>query len=140
MSVFTEHELEYLLSQRLGRLATVRPDGKPQIAPVGFRYNAELDAIDIGGRYMSRTKKFRNIQQHPHVSLVIDDVLPPWEPRGVEIRGEAQTLSHGGKAIFGSGAVYEVDDALIRITPVHIIGWGLDPEAGWSLNRVVEQK
>lgn len=140
MSVFTENERAYLLSQRLGRLATVRPDGSPQIAPVGFRYNAELDVIDIGGRFLSRTKKFRNILNNPHVSLVIDDVLPPWQPRGVEIRGIAQALPSGGKDLFGAGASYAVDDAMIRITPVQIIGWGLDQEAGWSLNRTVKQE
>src|SRR5258708_34752944 len=65
MSIFTEKEIEYLLSQRLGRLATVRADGTPQIAPVGFRYNAELEVIDIGGRYLSQSKKFRNILTTP---------------------------------------------------------------------------
>ena len=102
MSVFTDNELAYLRSQRLARLATVRPDGTPQIAPVGFRYNADLDVIEIGGRYLSQTKKFRNIQQNPHVALVIDDVLPPWQPRGVEIRGVAQTFATGGQALFGA--------------------------------------
>ena len=138
MSAFTDNEIAYLLSQRLGRLATVRPDGKPQIAPVGFRYNAELDVIDIGGRYLSQTKKFRNIVQNPNISLVIDDVLPPWQPRGVEIRGTAETLPTGGQALFGAN--YAVDDALIRITPVQIIGWGLDDTTEWSLNRRVERK
>jgi pyridoxamine 5'-phosphate oxidase family protein len=138
MSVFTDKEIEYLLSQRLGRLATVRPEGKPQVAPVGFRYNAELDVIDIGGRFLSKTKKFRNIQTNPSVSMVIDDVLPPWQPRGVEIRGTAQTLPTGGKALYGPN--YEMDDAIIRITPVQIIGWGLDNEAGWALNRRVVHK
>jgi pyridoxamine 5'-phosphate oxidase family protein len=137
MSVFTDKEIEYLLSQRLGRLATVQPEGKPQIAPVGFRYNAELDVIDIGGQNLSQTKKFRNIQANPHVSLVIDDVLPPWQPRGIEIRGTAQTLPTGGKALYGPN--YPTDEAIIRITPVQIIGWGLNPEAGGqSLNRHVE--
>ena len=138
MSIFTEKEIEYLLSQRLGRLATIRPDGTPQIAPVGFRYNAELEVIDIGGRYLSQSKKFRNILENPHVSLVIDDVLPPWQPRGVEIRGIAHTESTGGTALFGAN--YPADEAIIRITPAQIIGWGLDPEAGWSLNRRVERK
>lgn len=140
MSVFTEKELEYLRSQRLGRLATVRPDSKPQIAPVGFHYNAELDVIDIAGRFMSRTRKFRNIQQNPNVSLVVDDVLPPWQPRGVEIRGTAQALPTGGKAVLGSRVNYEVDDAIIRITPTQIISWGIEQEAGWSLNRKVAHK
>lgn len=140
MSVFTDNELEYLRSQRLGRLATVRPDGRPQIAPVGFRYNAELDVIDIGGRNMSQSKKFRNIAQNPHVSLVVDDVLPPWQPRGVEIRGTAQALPTGGKALFGSTS-YDWDEAIIRITPVQIISWGLDKAAGWTPNnRVVARK
>jgi pyridoxamine 5'-phosphate oxidase family protein len=139
MSVFTENELAYLRDQRLGRLATVRPDGSPQIAPVGFRYNAELDVIEIGGRFMSKTRKYRNVLTNPHVSLVIDDVLPPWQPRAVEIRGIAHTLSTGGKDLFGR-AGYAVDDAIIRITPVQIVGWGLDQEAGWSRNRVVERE
>jgi pyridoxamine 5'-phosphate oxidase family protein len=140
MSVFTDNELAYLRDQRLGRLATVRSDGSPQIAPVGFHYNAELDVIDIGGRFMSKTRKFRNVMDNPHVSLVIDDVLPPWQPRGVEIRGIAQALPTGGKAVFGAQANYAVDEAIIRITPTQIIGWGLDEEAGWSLNRKVEHE
>jgi pyridoxamine 5'-phosphate oxidase family protein len=137
MSVFTDNELAYLRSQRLARLATVRPDGTPQLAPVGFRYNPDLDVIEIGGRYLSQTKKFRNIQQNPHVALVIDDVLPPWQPRGVEIRGIAQTFATGRQALFGTN--YAVDDALIRITPVQIMGWGLDEGAGWANNRRVDR-
>ncbi len=39
LSKFTEAELEYLQSQRLGRLATVNQRGEPQVAAVGFRYN-----------------------------------------------------------------------------------------------------
>ena len=39
MSSFTPDEIAYLQSQRLGRLATVGPDGQPHVVPVGFRYN-----------------------------------------------------------------------------------------------------
>ena len=138
MSVFTEREIDYIRSQRLGRLATIRPDGTPQIAPVGFHYNAELDVIEIGGRFMSRSKKFRNIVQNPNVALVIDDVLPPWQPRFVEIRGTAQPIPTGGKALFG--ASYEADDAIIRITPRQIIGLGLDEGTDWANNRKVERE
>jgi hypothetical protein len=38
MSIFTPAEKVYLQSQRLGRLATVGPDGQPHVVPVGFRY------------------------------------------------------------------------------------------------------
>ena len=39
MSVLTDAEIEYLESQRLGRLATVGHDGMPHVVPVAFRYN-----------------------------------------------------------------------------------------------------
>jgi hypothetical protein len=44
--------LAYLATHRLARLArlaTIDPDGKPQNNPVSFRYNPDLDTIDIGG-------------------------------------------------------------------------------------------
>jgi len=136
MSHFTGKELEFIKGQRLGRLATVSPDGKPQNAPVGFRYNPDLDTIDIGGRAMSKSKKFRNILKNPYVAFVIDEVLPPWKPRGVEIRGTAQGIDVGGKVIFGDS--YTGDDAIIRIIAEQIIGWGIDnPDAYQPNNRKV---
>ena len=123
MSVFTPQEIEYLHSQRLGRLATVDPHGQPQNAPVGFRYNPATDTLDIGGRFMSASKKYRNVQANPRVSFVVDDVLPPWKVRGIEVRGSAAALPSGSRAIFGD--LYP-DDALLRITPERIIVWGLE--------------
>jgi pyridoxamine 5'-phosphate oxidase family protein len=123
MSVFTSEELAYLQNQRLGRLATVDALGQPQNAPVGFRYNPETDTIDIGGRALSATKKYRNVQTHPRVAFVVDDILPPWKVRGIEVRGTAVALPSGSRAIFGE---LFPDDALVRITPERIIVWGLE--------------
>jgi len=64
MNVLTEPEIDYLTSQRLGRLATVGPNGHPHVVPVGFRYNGELDTIDIGGRDFAKRKKPR-LSQRP---------------------------------------------------------------------------
>ena len=135
MSKFTEKEIEYIKQQRLGRLATINAHNEPQIAPVTFRFNAELDAIEIGGRNMSQSKKFRNILANPNVSFVIDDVLPPWQPRGIEIRGSAETVEEGGKEMFGPN--YTGNAAIIRIRPRQIIGWGLDSNAYEPFNRKV---
>ena len=57
MTHFTPTELDYLNSQKLGRLATLDADGAPNNVPVGFRYNAELDTIDIGGYKLLESKK-----------------------------------------------------------------------------------
>ncbi len=122
MSVFSHRELEYLATRRLGRLATIGTDGLPHVVPLGWSYNPALDTIDIGGRDFARTKKFRNVQANPRVALVIDDVLPPWRPRCVMVRGEAEALeeatSPGGEPL----------GPIIRIHPRQIISWGLDDE------------
>src|SRR4051794_35252178 len=118
MSVFTPEEIEYLQSQKLGRLATVNSKNQPQNAPVGFRYNPDLDVIEIGGMRMSQTQKYRNVLKNPLVSFVVDDISPPWKPRAVEIRGTAESLPTGGKEVFGAN--YAADEAIIRIKPVQI--------------------
>ncbi|HEV3309947.1 MAG TPA: pyridoxamine 5'-phosphate oxidase family protein, partial [Chloroflexota bacterium] len=46
MSAFTSEEIQYLNSQRLGRLATAGPDCQPHVVPLAFRYNPEQDTID----------------------------------------------------------------------------------------------
>ncbi len=102
MSAFTPAEIAYLQSQRIGRIATVSPDGQPHVVPVGFRYNSEHDSIDIGGRArLTKRKHYRDIGRNPKVAYVVDDLpsVTPWTIRGIEIRGEAEVLTSGGESI-----------------------------------------
>jgi pyridoxamine 5'-phosphate oxidase family protein len=122
----TEAEIEYLGSQRLGRLASISPIGMPQNSPVGFRYNPETGTIDIGGHNLTSSRKFRNVQVEPRVSFVVDDLAStrPWRVRGVEIRGSAEALAG--------------PEPLIRIRPTRIISWGI-PEDARLTGRDVDQ-
>ncbi len=97
--------------RRLARIATVGVDGMPHVVPVGWTFNPELDTIDVGGRDNGATKKFRDVVRSGKAAIVIDDVLPPWKPRGIEVRGRAETV--GG------------DQPLIRIHPDLTRSWGL---------------
>lgn len=123
MNHFTKDEMTYLQDQRLGRLATVGPEGQPHVVPVGFRLNSELGTIDIGGHDFANRKKFRDVQRNPRVAFVVDDLVStsPWRVRGIEIRGEAAILSTGGAEV-GPG----FDPAMFRIHPKRIAHWGLD--------------
>jgi pyridoxamine 5'-phosphate oxidase family protein len=116
---FTDAQLAYLATQRLARLATIRPDGSPQNSPVGFRYNAGLGTIDIGGMNMAASKKFRNVRLNGLVSLVIDDIASsnPWRVRCCEIRGRAEALTDPVAPAIGG--------PIIRIHPTRIVSWGL---------------
>ena len=120
MSVFSKDELDYLADRRLGRLATIGPDGLPHVVPLGWGYNPALDTIDVGGRDLARTRKFRNVRANPTVALVIDDVRPPWRPRCVMVRGEAEALEEA------TSADGERLGSIIRIHPTQVISWGLD--------------
>jgi PPOX class F420-dependent enzyme/OxyR family protein len=121
MSIFTNKELDYLRQQRLGRLATVDVQGNPHVVPVGFRYNDETDTIDVGGHNIAQSKKWSDAGRHPRVAFVIDDVLPPWQPRSITIQADAELLESGGER-FGHG----FDPEVMRLHPVKIIAWGID--------------
>jgi pyridoxamine 5'-phosphate oxidase family protein len=117
MSSFSNIELAYLTGERrLGRLATVGKDGTPHAAPVGWSYNAQTDTIDVGGRNFETTKKYRDVQRGGRAAIVIDDLasVDPWRPRGIEVRGRAETVSDPAP--------------LIRIHPDRVVAWGLNEE------------
>jgi pyridoxamine 5'-phosphate oxidase family protein len=114
-------EAAYISTQRLGRLATVDADGQPHVVPVGWRYDEVTGNFTIGGRALGATRKFRNVLSQPRAALVIDDVLPPWQARGVLVQGPAQALEAADTAD---------DQAVIRLTPTKVASWGLDGGSG----------
>lgn len=119
---FTSGELEYLASQRLGRLATVQPSGTLQVSPVGFRYNPGTATIDITGYRMSASRKFRNVADNGRVAFVVDDIasVDPWRVRCLEIRGRAEAVETP------PGIAPGVDGAIIRIHPQRVISFGIE--------------
>ena len=113
--VFTETELAYLASQRLGRLATAQPNGTLQVSPVGFSFNGATSTIDIGGFKLEKSQKFRNIADNRRAAFVVDDLasVQPWRVRCIEIRGTAEALT-------------TPNGPLIRLHPRRIISFGID--------------
>jgi pyridoxamine 5'-phosphate oxidase family protein len=118
---FTDAETAYLAAQQLGRLATVQPDGSPQVKPVGFHVNPGLGTVDVTGFNLTSSQKFRNVRRNGQAALVVDDIVStdPWRVRFIEIRGTAEA----------------VDDAadggpLIRIRPTRILSFGIEEPPG----------
>ena len=119
---FTDAELDYLGTQRLGRLATVQPNGTLQVSPVGFRYNSSTKTIDISGYNMATSRKFRNVADNGRVAFVVDDIasIQPWRVRCLEIRGKAEAINAPADSAVG------IDEPIIRIHPSRIISFGID--------------
>jgi pyridoxamine 5'-phosphate oxidase family protein len=118
MNTFGAAELAYLRERRLGRIATVGPDGTPHVTPVGWRLVDGETAIEVGGIEPAKTKKFRDVARTGRAAIVIDDIVStdPWRVRRVEIRGRAEALPDDG--------------GRIRIHPDRVVSWGLDTELG----------
>ena len=123
MSSFTPNEIAYLQSQQLGRLATVDEAGQPHVVPVGFRYNPDLDTIDVGGFGIARSKKYRDVTRTGRAAFVVDDLVSvdPWQPRMLEVRGRAEVLASGGREVMA-----DFDPELIRIFPTRVVGFGIN--------------
>jgi pyridoxamine 5'-phosphate oxidase family protein len=119
----TTAHVEYLASQRLGRLATAGADHKPHVVPTSFRYNPELGTVDMGGLHVADTKKYRDVQANGWAALVVDDLVSvdPWRARFLEIRGRAEAVPSGGASL-GPG----FGEAFIRLHPEKVSSFGIE--------------
>ncbi|HXN59471.1 MAG TPA: PPOX class F420-dependent oxidoreductase [Acidimicrobiales bacterium] len=63
------------LPARTGKLATVRADGRPHVAPVWFDVDDDGSLVFNTGR---ATVNGRNLTRDPRASLCVDDQRPPF--------------------------------------------------------------
>ncbi|MEV0266954.1 PPOX class F420-dependent oxidoreductase [Streptomyces sp. NPDC050617] len=122
---FSAQQIAYLRQQGYGRLATVGVSGEPHNVPVSFEVDAERGTIEITGRGMGESRKFRNVRADGRVSFVVDDI-PSRDPevvRAVVIHGIAEALDTGGRERRPHCA-----DEMIRIHPRRVIAWGIEEQ------------
>jgi PPOX class probable F420-dependent enzyme len=76
MKVLTREEcLEFMMAQpRTAKIATVRADGRPHVAPIWFY----LDGDALMFTTWHTTVKAANLKRDPRVCLVVDDETPPF--------------------------------------------------------------
>ena len=73
-----------LLDGQIATLATIGPDGRPQVSAVWFLADGDSVSISLN----SARQKTRNLQANPAVSLFLLDLAMPY--RYLELRGDAQ--------------------------------------------------
>ena len=69
-----EYRAFLLERPRTAKLATVRADGRPHVAPIWFDLDGDALMFNTG----DTTVKAANIRRDPRVSLCIDDDTPPF--------------------------------------------------------------
>jgi pyridoxamine 5'-phosphate oxidase family protein len=130
----TDAEQRFLARQPRGHLATVGPDGMPQVKPLGFTYNAALGTIDIAGINMAGSAKYRNVLANPRVAFVVDEVTAPDVDGAhfLEVRGAAET------AIGPHDPTGYLAPEIIRIRPGRVLSFNIDPDnPGFAARDIV---
>jgi pyridoxamine 5'-phosphate oxidase family protein len=121
---FTDAEVRFLTRQPRGHLATLGPNGIPQVKPLGFTYNPALGTIEITGFNMSGSAKYRNVQANPNVAFVVDEVTGQSMEGAhfLEIRGVAEI------AVGTHDPQGHLAPEIIRIHPRRIVSFNADPD------------
>lgn len=128
-----EQTRDFLLhGTRTAKVATVRADGAPHVAPVWFVLDGEQFVFTTG----EVSAKGRNLRRDPRISLVVDDEDPPFafvHVRGtVTISDDLDELLHFateiGARYMGADRADEFGarnavpgELLIRVTPQHTL-------------------
>jgi pyridoxamine 5'-phosphate oxidase family protein len=127
---FTDEEIAYLRSQPLTRLATVGPDGQPDVVPLAFEFDGRGFWVGGVGDAELGTRKFRNVAAgNDRVALVFDDLvsLDPFVARSLRVYGRAGEPVERVSALVGPGV-------FMRITPTISWSWNLEgkpAEGAW---------
>ena len=138
-SIFSEKEVEYILSQSITRIATVAEMDlspineseksfskiiQPDAVPVGFHFDDGY--FYIGGIDMPRSAKYKNIFRNSATALIIDDFksIKPLQSRGIKVYGEAEITKRQGATLKKNGLFETI--YLIKITPKKKWSWGFD--------------
>jgi PPOX class probable F420-dependent enzyme len=121
------------LPARTGKLATVRADGRPHVAPVWFDVDDDGSLVFNTGR---ATVKGRNLTRDPRASLCVDDQRPPFSfvvvEGVVEISDDLEEVRRWATQIGGRymgtdraeeyGARNGVaGELLVRLRPEHVV-------------------
>ncbi|CUS02907.2 putative F420-dependent enzyme [Candidatus Promineifilum breve] len=126
--------LAFMVAQpRTGKIATVRPDGRPHVAPIWFA----LDGEQLLFTTWHTTAKAANLRHNPQLSLCVDDQTPPFafvKYDGVAaFSDDLDALRHWARIIAGRymGAAQAeafgnrnavAGELLVRVSPTAIIG------------------
>ena len=127
MTTLNDKARELLTGQNFATVATVEPDGQPQLSPVWITHDGDdvLFSTTVGRR------KHVNISRNDRVTVCVFDQEDPYTY--VEIRGTATMTEEGGRELIDAFAkkyrdldVYPWDgpDAVrvvVRVTPTKVI-------------------
>src|SRR5262245_17530927 len=132
---------EFLIAERVARLATADHTGSPHAVPLCFWFDGSRFYFVIDEKPKSasamRLKRMRNISENPRVALVIDHYEDDWAQLGyVMIRGVARVVDNDREYMlvlrnlrdkyrqYRDMALSPDRNPIVRIDPERVNVWG----------------
>jgi PPOX class probable F420-dependent enzyme len=91
---------ELVAQARVGRLATVTPDGSLHLVPICFVLAGDLlyTAVDEKPKRSRRLQRLENVRVHPDVAVLVDHYEEDWSRLWwVRLRGKGRVLEEGAE-------------------------------------------
>jgi PPOX class probable F420-dependent enzyme len=88
-------------AERVARLATVDPDGRPHLVPITFALVGDTlyTAVDAKPKRSRTLRRIENARERPAVTVLVDHYDDDWTRLWwVRIRGQARVLDRGEEA------------------------------------------
>ncbi|EST39392.1 pyridoxamine 5'-phosphate oxidase [Streptomycetaceae bacterium MP113-05] len=131
MNVFSEELQQVLDGPVFVHIATIQPDGSPQVSPVWVKRDGEelLVSTTVDRR------KTRNLERDPRVTVVVQPAENPYTY--AEIRGTATLTTEGGRELidelarkytgksyaeFNPESHQDAERVVVRISPRKVAG------------------
>lgn len=136
IAMSAEERDAFLADARTCRVATVGADGAPHVSPLWFGWSGgALWLFSI-----TRSKRWRDLERDPRVSVVVDAGTEYTELRGVELSGRAEQVGEVPRGDGPDPALAEIErvfagkymggtfyadgrHAWLRIVPDRIVSW-----------------
>lgn len=127
----------FLAEERVCRVATIKGDGSPHVAPLWFVW----DGAHLWLNSIVRSQRWTDIARDGRVSIVVDAGTAYDELRGVEISGTAEPIGDAPRTdganpvVSGAERLYarkyagteefrpDGRHAWLRVTPMKIVSW-----------------
>lgn len=92
---------ERVAEARVGRLATIDPDGRVHLVPIVFVLDGDtlFTAVDAKPKRSRRLRRIENARERPGVTVLVDHFDEDWRRLWwVRLRGQARVLDAGDEA------------------------------------------
>lgn len=128
MPVIPESHADILSKKSFAHVATVNPDGSPQVTPVWVDFDGEYIVINSAkGR-----KKDRNMRARPEVGVSVQDPDNPYRYLGVEGVVEEITEEGAAEHIHKMSHKYQGSDYPLSATETRVI-YKIRPTNAWTM-------